>query len=105
MFGAKARTITRMAREIMRLQHECDAKDAAIASLQKGLAYASDPFNMIRIQDKIEQQLGEAPVVSFPDTAGEPIVPGAFDWERLAHDIYDAETDGGTGGASGSWND
>lgn len=102
MFGRKARTIARMAAEITRLQHECDAKDAAIGSLQKGLAYAADPFNMVSAYQQVERAaLDEPVIVSFPDAAGEPIVPAAYDWERLAQDIIDAENE--QGGASGEW--
>lgn len=101
MFGNKRRTIKRMSADIIKLIDENEAKDYAISGLQKALAYAADPFNMISAQEAVERATAaDAPVVQMPD--GEYVAPGSYQWEKLAQDIIDFE-ERQQGGASESW--
>lgn len=84
MFWSKRRTIRQMSHAIMDLHDQLDAERKITDSLQRALVAAVDPNR-------------DDPFVIMPD--GEPVAPEAYDWERLAHDIWDNET----GGASGSW--
>lgn len=86
-----------------RLEMELEAERAISTQLQAALRLAMDPNQTVteRIDELIERASTDmdATVVQAPD--GEFIAPQAFDWERLAHDIYDSETE--TGGAGGTW--
>ena len=74
--------------EIERLELENSNQFQAIRSLQDGLAYAADPFNLIEAQEAIESGIWKD--------------EGSVDWDAILEDIIESE---GNGGASGSWND
>lgn len=101
MFGWKWRTIQRMGREIAALELELAAERKITDSLQKALVVAADPSRAY--EDAVEEAIAvaatdyDAPVVQAPD--GEYIAPGSYDFERLAHEMWDNET----GGSSGAW--
>lgn len=103
MFWRKSRTIRDLSAVVNALEDDLAAERKITDSLQKALALTADPKNYSaeRVDDLIRKARmdADAPVVQAPD--GEYIAPASYDWERLAHDIYD--TYGDQGGASGEW--
>lgn len=96
--------IDELTQQVADLTERLAAERKVNDGLQKGIILACDPRSASadRVVEVMEQAATDvdAAVVQAPD--GEYIAPEAYNWERLAWDIYDNEQ-GSQGGASGSW--
>lgn len=107
-FGRK-RVIRELECQVAKLTTLLKVEREINATMRKSLALAVDPRNMSadRIQALMDEPgAHERMAAALPPTAvrmpdGEIVLPQAYNWERLAHDMYDRRED--QGGASGEW--
>lgn len=96
MLRRTRRTVRSLAKQVEELTDALEFERSLNEQLRNGLVECAGR----EITPETVQKAIEASVVQMPD--GEFVAPAAFDWDRLARDIEEAD---GQGGASGSWGD